>query len=294
MEMDMDDRDLRILKAFRETRNVTKAAQSLYISQPAVTARLKNIEKEYGQKLFYMERKRLYFTPAGELLARYAAETLIKEQEARDAILNAGSEAQRGLVRIGASDAYAYYKLAPLLQGFSKKYPDISVTLKSGSSRDVVNMLSEGKVHVGICNIGASWQGEKTVLSQDYISICSSKPVDLERLSETPMIHYAQNDVLREIIDDWWMENYTSRPNIVMEVQYINTALEMVRHGFGYCIAPEIYLGGKGEFYLTRLKKPKGEFIIRTCWLRYHLKQLEFPAVKTFINFVNEFFPSRA
>jgi hypothetical protein len=54
----------------------------------------------------------------------------------------------------------------------------------------------------------------------------------------------------------------------------------MVKHGFGYCIAPEMSVKRTDKFYLTRLKNNKGELIIRTCWVRYRPQLLEFTAVR--------------
>ena len=80
----MEDWDWRILQVLHEQKNITKTAQALFMSQPALTARLQHIEKEFGIKIVVRTSKGVQFTPQGEYLARSSEEVLQKIRDIRE------------------------------------------------------------------------------------------------------------------------------------------------------------------------------------------------------------------
>jgi DNA-binding transcriptional LysR family regulator len=255
------------------------------MTQPALSHRLQKIEQEFGKKIFYVERKRLFFTADGEILTQHAMEMLTKEQYIRDKIANSG-ENNNGILRLGITDTYLRYKILPTLKEFINRYPFISLLLKSGASQDVVAMLRNGDIHIGICNINTDGPGEKISLGDDRIVIVSKKPINFKILPQEAMIRYIQNTALKTAIETWWLENYSEPPTANIEVKTIETALEMVRYGFGYSIVPELVLGSQNNLYMSPLKNKNRGFVQRTCWLRFRSQMLEYSTVKTFIDFI--------
>lgn len=284
----MDSMDWVILKTIYETKNITKAAKLLFMSQPALTYRLQNLEKEFGRPMFYVEKKHLYFTDTGEMLIHYANEMLKRERELKDMIASSSQE-DSGIVRLGTTETYAHFKIAPLLKQFNHHYPNITIMLKAASSQEVLDLLSNGDIHVGICNIGSGNADKKKLIDHDRITIVTKEPLNLTTLPHIPMIKYTQNAVLKEMLNDWWNENYTAPPRINIQVKTLETAMSMVNYGLGYCIVPEMSVDRKYHLHMTYLKNREQQYLIRSCWLRYHTKVLGLPAVRTFVDFLTKY-----
>ncbi|QJW47251.1 LysR family transcriptional regulator [bacterium BFN5] len=106
----MDSKDWEILKIISEEKSITKAAERLYISQPALTYRLKNMEKEFKTKILIRTSTGILLTSQGEQLLHYANEMLIKMMNIKDRILNE-SDKISGSLRLGVSSIFAHYRL---------------------------------------------------------------------------------------------------------------------------------------------------------------------------------------
>ena len=116
----MDERDWLIFHVLAEKRNITKTGQALFISQPAITTRLHQIEEEMGTKLIYRSGKGIHFTPQGEYLAHRSKEMVVRIQEIKDQISSMHDDVQ-GTLRIAASHFMTKYKLPRLLKLFQRK-----------------------------------------------------------------------------------------------------------------------------------------------------------------------------
>ncbi|QJW47250.1 LysR family transcriptional regulator [bacterium BFN5] len=136
----MDSKDWEILKIISEEKSITKAAERLYISQPALTYRLKNMEKEFKTKILIRTSTGILLTSQGEQLLHYANEMLIKMMNIKDRILNE-SDKISGSLRLGVSSIFAHYRLPALLEQFLTLYPNVKISLKTGLSSKVHRML---------------------------------------------------------------------------------------------------------------------------------------------------------
>jgi DNA-binding transcriptional LysR family regulator len=118
----VDDRDWKIIKVLFQEKNITKTAESLFISQPTLTKRLQQIETEWGVQIVERGRRGVQFTPQGEYLSRCAEEMLAKIREMKDTISNMDDEVS-GTLRLGVSNYFTRYKLAGILRLFKNHYP---------------------------------------------------------------------------------------------------------------------------------------------------------------------------
>ncbi|WP_255343663.1 LysR family transcriptional regulator substrate-binding protein [Geomicrobium sp. JCM 19039] len=91
--------------------------------------------------------------------------------------------------------------------------------------------------------------------------------------------------MLELMIKDWWNNNFKLPPQIVMDVDRIETCKEMVRHGLGYGIIPGICLQPKDQFYTYNLKI-NDEDLIRKTWMIYSEDSLESPVVNAFVQYL--------
>src|SRR5689334_1889220 len=113
----MSDYRLEVFYTVARRLSFTKAAAELFITQPAVTRHVHELEEQYGTKLFERSGNQVRLTPAGKLLFRHAEEVfaVYRHLEAEMAAL---TQREQGLLRLGASTTIAQYVIPPLLAGF--------------------------------------------------------------------------------------------------------------------------------------------------------------------------------
>ncbi|QIX61019.1 LysR family transcriptional regulator [Hymenobacter sp. BT18] len=139
----MPDFRLRVFQTVARSLNFTKAAQELYISQPAVTKHIRELERSYGQRLFERRAGRVTLTDAGRILLRHADEVESLHQQLTDQLYALHDEAA-GRLRLGASTTLAQYVLPPILPGFQRRYPHVQLTLLNGNSEQIAEALLHG------------------------------------------------------------------------------------------------------------------------------------------------------
>lgn len=138
--MKMDDRDWLILHTLFKEKSITKAGQSLYIAQPTLTKRLKQIEKDLGVIIVHRGIKGVQFTPEGKYLAKRAEEILITLREIKEDLKNFNHRVA-GTLRLGVSNFFSKYKLPGLLRQFKEQYPQVDFQVETGFSKDVFNLV---------------------------------------------------------------------------------------------------------------------------------------------------------
>jgi len=281
----MEDRDWLILQVLYEQKNITKTAHILFLSQPALTARLRQIEEEFGAKIVYRCSKGVHFTTQGEYLAKSAGEMLLKIRTIKEHVSNMEKEVT-GTLRLGASNFFTKYKLPPLLKLFRNQYPQVEFKVTTGWSKDVFNSLYNQDIHVGFIRGDYSWQGEKYLLSEESMCIASIDKIDINDLPHLPMIDYQTDSSIKPLIDNWWRDTFSEPPSIIMSVNQLDTCKEMVVNGLGYAIIPRIILNDMENLHIIDLTDKNGNPIIRRTWMIYHHELLEMNIIKVFVDFI--------
>lgn len=127
----------------------TKASRELFISQPAISKHIHELEMQYRTPLFERSGNRIRLTPAGELLLTHT-QHLLSSYRQLDFEMNLLTGNFSGELRLGASTTIAQYVLPPVLSSFIKKFPDIRISLLNGNSREIENALHDGKITLGL------------------------------------------------------------------------------------------------------------------------------------------------
>lgn len=283
--MTIDDKDWLIIKVVAEEKNLTKAAERLFISQPALTYRIQNIEKEFGAKIITRHNNGILLTPQGEDLLAYAEEMLLQFRRAKERIKNIGENVQ-GSLRLGTSSVFAHYRLPKILKNFLELYPDIEVSLKTGLSRHIYRMLQKEDISLAIIRGDYSWIEEKHLISEEPICLVSAQPIEFTDLPHKPQISYLTDSSLEPIIEKWWNEHFARPPLITMEVDSMDTCRQMVLNGLGWAILPAIGLNGQLAPYTRQLSWINGKPLTRRTWLMYHTKMLELSTVQAFTDYI--------
>ncbi|MCK1994374.1 LysR family transcriptional regulator [Peribacillus muralis] len=281
----MNERDWHILKVLHEQKNITKTAQSLYISQPSLTKRIQQMEKEFHLKIVERGARGVQFTPQGEYLANCAEEMLVRLREIKETAFNMGQEIS-GTLRLGVSNYITLHKLPGLLKMFRERYPLVDFHVTTGWSNEVLSLIYKEEVHVGIVRGDYQWSGAKHHLFEETICIASKEKVAVVDLPSLPRIDYKTDALLKMMIDDWWRNNFLGPPLVGMEVDKGDTCKEMVKNGLGYGIMPSALLENDRTLRQMDLRDGQGNPLIRNTWMLYHEKSLELKLVNEFVRFV--------
>ncbi len=284
----MNEKDWHLLTSLYEERNITKTAKKLYISQPSLTYRIKQLEKEFGISFFHRGNKGITFTSEGEYMVKYARKMIQELRNTQDALANM-SDTLEGTLRLGASSNFAHYELPSILEGFIDQHPDIEVQLKTGWSSNIIDQLQDESIHAAFIRGDVKWNGGKVLINEENMSIVSKHKIKLEDLPDLNYIKYQTDPLLKSTFDDWWMKNFDTPAHTSMEVDRIETCKEMVKKGLGYSLMPNISLREEENLYTVNMKID-GKNIIRKSWLLYKEDTLDLKLIRSLRLFVKEFY----
>lgn len=192
----MFDFRLKVFYIVAKRLNFTRAAEELFITQPAVTKHIQEIEAFYKTKLFDRNGTKIKITQAGNILLKHA-EALINIHRNIDFELAALAKNIKGTLRIGASTTIAQYFLPKYLASFRQQFPDITISLKSNNTEAIENLLIENKIDLGLVEGQYKRPHIKyTPFVQDEIVLCtsSSNPlakkavISLNELQKLPLV----------------------------------------------------------------------------------------------------------
>jgi DNA-binding transcriptional LysR family regulator len=146
----MFDFRLQVFYTVAKRLNFTKAAAELFITQPAVTKHIKELESQFKVSLFERSgNKKISLTPAGETLLQYTGQLLDTYREL-EYDMNMLVDQHNGVLHIGASTTVAQYIIPPILAQFHKKFKDIKVLLITGNTEDIEQALLDKKIEIGV------------------------------------------------------------------------------------------------------------------------------------------------
>lgn len=284
----MNDKDWELLLALYEEGTITRAAEKVYMSQPALTYRIRHIERKFNTKVIVRSNKGVIFTKEGEYLVNHAKK-LVKELRVLQDNLNNMNENVQGTLRIGVSNIFALYKLPVILEGFLAKYPEVEVKLTTGWSYEILKPLQNEEIHLAIIRGDHNWPDQKILLNKETICIASKGKLDLSELPSLNLINYQTDTHLKNTVDEWWRETYSVPPNISMQVDRIETCKELVKRGLGYAIFPSICIQEVDNLQTIDLKR-NGRKIYRKTWLLHRDEFAELNVLNAFTDFVRDFY----
>ena len=282
----MDEQDFRLLMILDETRNITHAADHLYITQSSVSKRIRQIEHELGTTLMLRSRQGIHSTPEGEIALHHIKEAMETLETMRQEIgLSRGAVA--GTLKAGVSINYATYRLTGQLSTFQEKYPQVSTQIITVNSQEVYKLLLSGAIDVAVLRGEFDWGGPKILLEREHICAITSRQDAEIPLGSLPQITRRTDPAMERDISRWMRENKISASRNQLIVNSTATCVEMARRGLGWGIVPEICLEGfPGS--IRPLYFANGEPLLRSTYIMYPEQALELPQAKAFIGLIRE------
>lgn len=280
----MNEKDWLLIKTLYEEHNISYAAKRLFISQPALSDRIKRLEQEFGCKITVRHPRGISFTHEGQLLYQYALEQLTAYEQIKESLTR--PQTTKGLIKIGASTMFAKYLLPRKLADFKKIYPDMEFLIKTGYSHDLFKDFLEGHLHLCIVRGNHNWNEAKTLLWEEALALFSATPVKLEDMAHKPYIHYTTDPLLQAVLDEWWYARFTSPPMTTIEVDSMSMALELVSEELGFTILSESCHTDHEHLHMQPLTFVNGETLTRQTYLYYRHNYEQFTATKAFVEFM--------
>jgi LysR family transcriptional regulator, cyn operon transcriptional activator len=239
--MDVNFDLYRIFYITAKAKSISNAAKELYISQPAVSQSIKQLEEKLGGRLFFRTQKGIILTAEGEAVFKYI-------EQAYNFIMAAQtrfSEMQNllsGEIRIGASDTLCKYYLLPYLEVFHKEYPELKIQITNRTTQETIKLLETGKVDFGVINLPIQKDSRLEVWETMTIQDCfivgekykeyASKPIHIQELIKQPLLLLEKGSNTRRFIDEYAkVHEVTIVPEI--ELGSIDLLIEFARIGFG-------------------------------------------------------------
>ncbi|CAM9094359.1 unnamed protein product [Discosporangium mesarthrocarpum] len=237
---------LRILITIASEGSFKKAAQALYLSQPAVSLQIKKLEQQLNLPLFERKKQQIYLTDAGKLTLKYSTRILSLCEEAYKAIDDLHTS-QNGKLFIGASQTTGTYLLPGIIGLFRKQYPQINVQLEVNSTRRTAWSVANGQIDIAIVGgqipIELKQILEVTPYAEDELVLIlpkshlfsELKQIKKEDLYQLKFITLDKSSTIQTVIDEILTENKidSSRLKIEMELNSIEAIKNAVQSGLG-------------------------------------------------------------
>lgn len=287
----MNTSEFQILAVLAKEKNMRKASERLFVSQPALSQRLQSIEKNWNTKIFIRTQKGLLITPAGEKIVEFAEEVLAKEAKVREDITSLDKEIY-GTLKIAVATIIGQYWLPKVLKRYIQKYPNAKVSLVTGWSSDIVKSLYEDEVHLGIIRGNPEWKGVKKHLLRDKLYLVDTEIKELSELelTERPFIQFKSDSTYYQEIQVWWHKKFQAPPKRTIVVDQIETCKQMALNGIGYAILPSITLQDDYDnIKKIPLEEDEVSNLHRDTWLIGYESSFNLKQVAAFLEVLEEY-----
>ncbi|MBM7645701.1 DNA-binding transcriptional LysR family regulator [Scopulibacillus daqui] len=284
----MQRSDLQILTILAEEENMRRAAERLFVSQPALSQRLQGIEEDWGTTIFVRSKRGLSLTASGEKIVAFAKETLSREEQVREEIVSNETNIY-GTLKLAVATITGQYWLPRVLKKFVEKYPLVKISLVTGWSSEILRHMYEG-CHIGIIRGNPKWRGRKQHLFSDTLNLVDTSLSSIKELrkSEKAYIQFRSDSSYYQEIQEWWHQHSLKPPERTIYVDQIETCKQMAINGIGYAILPSMSLTEKDNVYKMPLKDKHGRLLTRETWLLSSDEALKHKQVKAFVDLLSD------
>ena len=242
----MELRSLRYFLAAVREENITRAAQALHMTQPALSRQLMQLEAELGVPLFVRGKRQLRLTDAG-LLLRQRAEELIALADKTQSEIQQQQGLASGTVALGCTESMAASALPGLLRAFSVSYPGIRFSLFCGNTDEVRERLDHGLADLGMAQepvnsekyawVHLPYPGLWGALIPTDDPLAGNGEVPLAQLADKPLLFPGRQALHDEILS--WFHDEGLSPHIVLTYNAAFSAVALAQNGFGYALCPQ-------------------------------------------------------
>lgn len=244
--------------------SISAAAKALFVTQPAVSNAIMQLENRLSVKLFYRVSRGIRLTPEGELLFSHIEKAFDQLEAGEDGLREIRGLAG-GLMRIGASDMTLRFYLLDHIERFREEYPLIRLSVTNAPTPQSLEALRNGKIDFAVISspVGEDSDLEiipvrkirDIIIAADRFPIGKDSPVDAAELDDLPLISLERGTSTRKYVDEYL--KITRQPDF--ELATSDLVLEFARRGMGVgCIVEDFALDDleNGRLHEIKLKEP--------------------------------------
>jgi len=243
----MDFDQLTTFLEVAKSANFSRAGKKLFLSQPAVSAQIRQLELEYGAKLFDRFGKKVRLTAAGDALLEYAERLLTMRNESLRAVADQANT-PRGTLLIGANEATCLYVLPEVFAEYHRLYSDVQINIYRNFSNKVLEKVEDGSVDVGIVTLPIKSPSLKThsifrdrlvLMVSPQSPLAKKKVVHTSEIVEQPLI-FPKTGFTRQMLDKLFRP-YRSQIHVTMELASVGMIKAFVAANLGVSLISETF-----------------------------------------------------
>ena len=240
--------DVGQLTAFAEVArrgNLSRAAEALRVTQPALTARLQRLEADLGTMLFVRTGRGMRLTESGRVFLPHAERALAEVEDGRRAVDEVG-RGSSGQLAIGAAPAVSTYVLPSLLKQFADRHPSVRLSVRTGHSEEVLDLVLREHVQLGIVRAVRHPDVVTTPLYEDQLVLvvhpthpfAERGSIVTDDFAEAQLILFDRTSSYHQLTSAFFREAGVM-PRGVLELDNIDATKKMVQQGLGVALLPQ-------------------------------------------------------
>lgn len=290
----MADRRLQVFYTVAKQLSFTKAAEQLFMTQPAVTFQVKQLEEHFNTRLFERSHGRIALTPAGRLVMDYAERVLALSEEMDTRVADL-TGAVGGPLLLGASTTIAEYILPKILGEFKAAHPEVQAHMTVANSETIVNRVADHTLDVGLIESPSYLPAlENEVCCDDeLVVICAPghalagrRSVKAQDLAALAWVRREPGSGTREFTDNYLRECAVSPEdlNVMMELGSPEAMKSLVETGIAVAVVSRATIAKELELGLL-VAVPLAPRLIRTLSLVHPKERFRSRLVTTFVDY---------
>ena len=242
--------NLRQIEVFRvviETGSMTEAGKTLGVSQPAVSRQIRDLETRFGLTLFMRQSGRI--VPTKDALALHReVDRCLDSLEQMTKFATDLSEFRRQRLRVAATVGHSYFLLPKVIAKFHRQFPDVTISLRSGSSPEVVDLIESGQSDIGFAilphdthgvNIEKMPEVELVCVLPKSHSLIKKKNIRPRDLAHVPLLLISENSLMRKRLLQT-LQDADITPNIILDSTYTGPICSLVGQNMGVSIVDHL------------------------------------------------------
>lgn len=240
----------RIFYAVAKVSNISKAANDLHISQPAISKAIKKLENQLGGQLFTRTKRGVILTEEGQEFYNYISQAIESINNAENRFTDL-INLEVGTIRIGISTTLTKEFLMPYLEIFHDLYPKINIQIYTNITSELLYKLTNGSIDLVILNLPYKHSNDIEITAIKTIQDCFivgkkyqniiNKELELSELNNYPLILQVRGSSTRNFIDDFCLKNKVIL-NASVNLSSYSLVVEFTKAGFGIGYATKEYI----------------------------------------------------
>jgi len=298
--MDLNPAHVRTLREIARHGSFSRAAESLRLSQPAVSLHMRHLEARCGTALLERVGKRAFPTPAGAVLLEHAGRAFAELEAAQEALRQLRGVVA-GRLRLGTGATASIHLLPPLLRRLRERYPELELIVVTGNAPEIAAAVADNELDVAIVTLPVAGRQllVTPLLTDPLVAVAAPGHawpgrggLTATELARHPLIVYERGGTIRRVIDGWFRRGGV-RARVVMELGNEEAIKKLVGAGLGVSVSPAMAVRDEVRAGVLQTR-PLSPALVRRLGLVRRRDKPQTPALRVFLSAVAGLSESRA